>query len=117
MTNITLYHNPRCSKSRQALVLLEAQTGTVTVHRYLEAPLDYTALSALLQRLEGELRDLVRVGESAWKSLGLNFEDEAAVLAALAREPNLMQRPIADDGKRAIVGRPPQAVLALLDSD
>ena len=71
MTTFTLYHNPRCSKSREALALLEARGVDVTVHRYLDAPLDIDALRDLAQRLEDGVPALVRTNEAQWKSLAL----------------------------------------------
>ncbi|EPC04433.1 hypothetical protein L861_03665 [Litchfieldella anticariensis FP35 = DSM 16096] len=114
MASLTLYHNPRCSKSRQALALLEAQNIEFQVHRYLDTPLDVPALEALLQRLDGGLPQLLRTSEAEWKTLSVSSDDTQGVLAAIAEHPKLMQRPILDRGDRAIVGRPPEAVLPLL---
>ncbi|GGX78871.1 arsenate reductase [Litchfieldella qijiaojingensis] len=114
MTRLTLYHNPRCSKSRQALALLEAQGVEFQVHRYLETPLDLPALETLLQRLDGGLQQLLRTSEAEWKTLNVSPDDPQGVLAAIAEYPKLMQRPILDRGDRAIVGRPPEAILSLL---
>ncbi|MFC3285282.1 arsenate reductase (glutaredoxin) [Litchfieldella rifensis] len=114
MATLTLYHNPRCSKSRQALELLEAQDIELKIHRYLDTPLDTPALEALLHRLDGGLEQLLRTSEAEWKALNLDPDDSQAVLAAIAQHPKLMQRPIADRGDRAVVGRPPEAVLSLL---
>lgn len=111
---ITLYHNPRCSKSREALALLEARGVDVKVHRYLDEPLDAQALRALADRLE-EPAALLRANEPEWKALAQDATDLEAVIAAIAETPKLMQRPIADRGDRAIVGRPPEDILALLD--
>lgn len=113
---ITLYHNPRCSKSRQTLALLEERGIALEVHRYLNDPLDADALTALLARLDGEACDLVRTNEPEWKALGLDGQDAEAVIGAIVTHPRLMQRPIADRGDRAIIGRPPEAVLALLEN-
>lgn len=115
MTTFTLYHNPRCSKSREALALLEARGVEVTVHRYLDAPLDIDALRDLAQRLEDGVPALVRTNEAQWKSLALEAPSDEERLQAIAEHPRLMQRPILDDGRRARIGRPPEAILALVE--
>ncbi|TLF53398.1 arsenate reductase family protein [Halomonas urmiana] len=112
---ITLLHNPRCSKSRQALALLEEAGTEVTVRRYLDEPLDADELEALIQRLEGEPSSLVRRNEPEWKARGADADDPRQVVEALLAHPRILQRPIADDGRRAIIGRPPEAIRALLD--
>ncbi|WP_136246691.1 arsenate reductase (glutaredoxin) [Halomonas borealis] len=112
---ITLLHNPRCSKSRQALALLEERGVDVLVRRYLEDPLDGAELRALIARLTSEPRDLVRVSEPEWKALGADRDQPQQVVDAIVAHPKILQRPIADDGTRAIIGRPPEDLLALLD--
>ncbi|APE32216.1 arsenate reductase (glutaredoxin) [Halomonas aestuarii] len=115
MAGITLYHNPRCSKSREALALLEEAGAKVRVRRYLDEPLDAAELEALIQRLEGDLPTLVRRNETEWKQRGADADDPRQVVEALLAHPRILQRPIADDGRRAIIGRPPEAIRALLD--
>lgn len=115
MVAITLYHNPRCSKSREALALLEEAGAETTVRRYLDAPLEAAELEALIQRLEGEVSSLVRQNEPEWKALGADRDDPEQVIDAIVAHPKILQRPIADDGRRAIVGRPPEAIRTLLD--
>ncbi|MBD3894383.1 arsenate reductase family protein [Halomonas sp. ML-15] len=116
MAPITYYHNPRCSKSREGLALLEAQGAELSVRRYLDTPLSLAELQALASRLSTPFASLVRTNEAAWKSLGLDINDRHNVLEAIAAEPRLLQRPIADDGHRALIGRPPEAMLPLLDN-
>ncbi len=115
MASITLYHNPRCSKSRQALALLEEAGAEVTVRRYLDEPLTADELQALIRRLEGKVSTLVRRNETEWKQLGADAEDPRQVIDAIVTHPRILQRPIADDGRRAVLGRPPEAVRVLLD--
>ncbi|WP_043526056.1 arsenate reductase family protein [Litchfieldella xinjiangensis] len=115
MPSLILYHNPRCSKSRQALALLEERGVSFQTLRYLEAPLDRAALGELAERLDGGLAAMVRDNETEWKALNLDIADPQAVLEAIANHPKLMQRPILDTGQRAIVGRPPEAVLSLIE--
>ncbi|APX93059.1 arsenate reductase (glutaredoxin) [Halomonas sp. 1513] len=116
MATITYYHNPRCSKSRQGLALFEARGVEVNVRRYLDAPLELAELSRLVARLQSPLANLVRTDEAAWKALDIAIDDQRRVLEAIAAEPRLLQRPIADDGQRAVIGRPPEAMLTLLDT-
>ncbi|SDK81317.1 arsenate reductase [Franzmannia pantelleriensis] len=115
MATITYYHNPRCSKSRQGLALLEAQDVDLKVRRYLDVPLDRSELQALVARLSTPFASLVRTNESAWKALDIDIADHQRVLDAIVAEPRLLQRPIADDGQQAVIGRPPEAMLALFD--
>jgi arsenate reductase (glutaredoxin) len=111
-----LFHNPRCSKSRQALELLEARDVMVTVRRYLDEPLDHQELANLVQALGMTPRQLLRTGEDAYKNLELANPalDDATLLHAMVAHPRLMERPILCDGTRAVVGRPPERVLELL---
>ncbi|POM10537.1 arsenate reductase (glutaredoxin) [Pseudomonas sp. WP001] len=116
MTDLTLYHNPRCSKSRGALELLEARGLTPTVVRYLETPLNAAQLQALLAKLGLSARQLLRTGEDEYKSLNLADASlsEAQLIAAIAAHPKLMERPILETADKAIIGRPPKNVLEIL---
>ncbi|MFQ3787398.1 arsenate reductase (glutaredoxin) [Halomonas sp. A29] len=112
---ITLYHNPRCSKSRQALALLEEHGVEVTVRRYLDEPLSEEELRDLMSRLDADGEALVRTQEAEWQEFeDIDLQDQEEVIRAIVSYPKLMERPIADDGKRAVIGRPPEDVLALL---
>lgn len=113
---ITIYHNPRCSKSRQTLEILEQNGIEPDVVRYLETPPDKTELKTLLAKLGIGPRDLLRRGEAAYKEQGLanpELTDEALIEAMIA-EPRLIERPIVVSGDRAVLGRPPENVLSLL---
>ena len=116
MTDLTLYHNPRCSKSRGALELLEARGLTPTVVRYLETPLNAAQLKALLGKLGIGARQLLRTGEDEYKTLNLPDASlsEAQLIAAIAEHPKLMERPILETATKAIIGRPPENVLEIL---
>jgi len=116
MTDLTLYHNPRCSKSRGALELLEARGLAPTVVRYLQTPLDATQLKALLAKLGVSARQLLRTGEDEYKALNLADASltEAQLIAAIAAHPKLMERPILETADKAIIGRPPENVLEIL---
>ncbi|SCW87735.1 arsenate reductase [Pseudomonas sp. NFIX10] len=116
MTDLTLYHNPRCSKSRGALELLEARGLTPTVVRYLETPLDAAQLERLLGKLGITARQLLRTGEDEYKALNLADESlsQAQLIAAIAAHPKLMERPILEAGEKAVIGRPPEKILEIL---
>lgn len=114
---IALYHNPRCSKSREALNLLREQGVEPEVILYLETPPDAAGLKQLLAKLGISARALLRKGEDAYKELGLADEtlSEAALIKAMVNNPKLIERPIAIKDKRALIGRPPENVLQLLN--
>ncbi|WP_163557174.1 arsenate reductase (glutaredoxin) [Halomonas sp. NO4] len=116
---ITLYHNPRCSKSRQALALLEERGIEVRQRRYLDEPPSEAELRDLLSRLDADGHALVRTQEAEWKAMDpeVDLSDQEQVIAAIVAHPRLLERPIADDGERAVLGRPPEDVLALVDAD
>jgi arsenate reductase len=116
MTDLTLYHNPRCSKSRGALELIEARGLTPTIVRYLETPLNAAQIKALLGKLGISARQLLRTGEDEYKMLQLADESlsEAQLIDAIAQHPKLMERPILEVGDKAVICRPPENVLELL---
>ncbi|RON06279.1 arsenate reductase (glutaredoxin) [Pseudomonas brassicacearum] len=116
MTDLTLYHNPRCSKSRGALELLEARGLTPTVVRYLETPLNAAQLQSLLGKLDISARHLLRTGEDEYKTLNLadSSLSEAQLIAAIAEHPKLMERPILEVGDKAVIGRPIENLLEIL---
>jgi arsenate reductase (glutaredoxin) len=116
MTDLTLYHNPRCSKSRGALELLEARGLTPTIIRYLETPPDAAQLRDLLGKLGIGARELLRTGEEEYKALNLADTglSDAQLIAAMAAHPKLIERPILVVGDKAIIGRPPESVLEIL---
>jgi len=116
MTEMTLYHNPRCSKSRGALELLEARGLTPTVVRYLETPPSPAELKALLARLGIGARQLLRTGEEEYQSLGLGDTglSDDQLIDAMSQHPRLIERPILVVGDKAVVGRPPEKVLEIL---
>ena len=121
MAALTLYHNPRCSKSREALALLEAHSADFTLRRYLDEPLllaqavDVNGMQVLAARLEGPIKALVRTNEAEWKALALDSPSDEQYLEAIASHPRLLQRPLLDRGDRAVIGRPPEAIMTLLD--
>ena len=116
MTDLTLYHNPRCSKSRGALELLEARGLTPTVVRYLDTPLDASQIRDLLAKLNIGARQLLRSGEDEYKALNLADASlsEAQLIDAMAAHPKLIERPVLVVGVKAVIGRPPEKVLEIL---
>lgn len=116
MTELTLYHNPRCSKSRAALELLEQRGLTPNIVRYLETPPSIAELEQLVARLGIAPRQLLRTGEDEYKTLNLAdpAKTDADILNAMATTPKLIERPILIAGIAAVIGRPPEKVLEIL---
>lgn len=113
---VTIWHNPRCSKSRQTLDLLRGKGVTPVVREYLKNPPSKAEIEKLIELVGGEPAELVRDGEPDFKKLGKKKADlsKADIAKAIAAHPILLQRPIVVSGKRAAIGRPPEAVLPLL---
>jgi arsenate reductase (glutaredoxin) len=113
---ITLWHNPRCSKSRQTLALIEAAGAPVTLRIYLEDAPSAAEITAARQALgTPPLIDMMRSKDALFKELGLRKDmDEADLRAAMVAHPALIERPIVIKGDRAVLGRPPENVMALL---
>ena len=112
---ITLWHNPRCSKSRQTLALIEAAGVEVTLRRYLEDAPTRDEVIAARDALGLPAIEMMRTGEKLFKELGLTKDSpEEALIDAMAAHPILIERPIAFANGRAVIGRPPEAVQALL---
>jgi arsenate reductase len=117
MADITIYHNPRCSKSRQTLALLEERGITPEIVLYLVTPPSASGLQGILDKLGISARELMRKGESVYKekNLGDKALSDEQLLAAMAANPILIERPVVIRGDRAVLGRPPENVLELLD--
>ena len=112
---VTIWHNPRCSKSRQTLALVEESGASVEVRHYLQAPPDEAELRAALDLLGIAPKELMRRGEKVFKDLGLaDVEDETALLAAMVTHPILIERPIVFANGQARIGRPPESVSEIL---
>jgi len=112
---ITIWHNPRCSKSRQTLALLAARVDDITIRTYLDDAPTGDDIRAARDLLGCRAIDMMRTGEALFKELGLSKSDPDEVLiAAMAAHPKLIQRPIVFANGRAALGRPPEQVLDIL---
>ncbi|KZC15866.1 arsenate reductase (glutaredoxin) [Rhodanobacter sp. FW510-R12] len=113
---VRIYHNNRCSKSRATLALLEERGTAVEVINYLDTPPSAAELTRLLKQLGMTARQLLRTGEAEYQTLGLGDPslDDAALIAAMVAHPKLIERPIVVANGKAALGRPPEAVLAIL---
>lgn len=113
---VTIYHNPRCSKSRQTLALLKERGIEPEVVRYLDDPPSTDTLRGLLRQLGLTPRQLLRRKEAAYRELGLDDPElsDDVLIDAMVSHPALIERPIVVTGKGAALGRPPEAVLDVL---
>jgi arsenate reductase len=112
---LTLWHNPRCTKSRQTLALLQDQGQTPEIRLYLTDPPSVAELKTLHRQLARPVIAFVRTQEAAFKEAGLSrSSDDTTLIAAIAKHPILLERPILVAGERAEIGRPPEAILTLL---
>lgn len=112
---ITIWHNPKCSKSREALSILEQKGVKSEVFKYLDTPPSRDEIVSVLQKLGISARALMRTKEDLYKELGLaQVSDEAKLIDALAEYPKLIERPIVIEGNRAVIGRPVEKVIEFL---
>jgi arsenate reductase len=116
MSEVEIWHNPRCSKSRAALELLTTKGLTPRVVVYLETPPTPKRLDQVLTLLAMDPRELLRKGEAPYRELGLDDAslDRAALIRAMVEHPILIERPVVIANGRAVVGRPPERVLEVL---
>lgn len=113
MPQVTIYHNPRCSKSRQTLALLEEHDIVPEIVLYLETPPDEKTLRSLIEKLGIEAKSLIRGKEH--RELGLEETDDAdELIRRMSEHPQIIQRPIVVVGSHARLGRPPESVLEIL---
>jgi arsenate reductase len=112
---VILWHNPRCSKSREALALLEARGADVQIRRYLEDAPSLDELTSAQAVLGLSAIEMMRPKEAAFREMGLSRDaDDETLLRAMAEQPKLIERPVLFAGDRAVIGRPPERVLELL---
>jgi len=111
---VTIYHNPRCSKSRQTLELLRENGVEPTIVDYLETPPSASELTAILAKLGKSAAELVRKNEAAEEGIDVANLDNDSLIEALVAHPRALERPIVVKGDKAAVGRPPESVLGIL---
>lgn len=113
---VTIYHNPRCSKSRQTLALLQEKGIEPEIIEYLKTPPSKIRMQEILKMLDMEPRDLMRTKESAYKEAGLDDQglSREQLIAAMIEYPILIERPIVLANGKAAIGRPPESVLEIL---
>lgn len=117
MSGYRFYHNPRCSKSRQALQLLTDKGIEPDIIRYLDDPPNAATFKVLIKKLGlTKAHDLLRTKETEYREAGLSPDStNTQVIEALVRHPKLLERPILEKGNSAVIGRPPEKILQLLD--
>lgn len=109
-----IWHNPRCSKSRQTLALLQERGVDPVIVKYLESAPSADEITQVLGKLGLEPRQIMRTGEKVYKETGLaGISDAKTLIAAMVENPILIERPIVIDGNKAVIGRPPEAVSSL----
>ena len=113
---VTIFHNPRCSKSRSSLAILNEQGLEPEIRLYLEDPPNQEELTSILAMLDIPAKDLLRKGESDYKALNLDDPDisETEIIKAMTEYPKLIERPIVIKDGKAAIGRPPETILDLL---
>ena len=113
---VTIFHNPRCSKSRQTLSLIQEKNIDINIIEYLKTPPDISQLRQILKQLGYEPRQLMRKSEQVYKDLDLGNENKTAedLIIAMTQNPILIERPIVLSGRKAAIGRPPESVLHIL---
>ena len=114
--SVTIFHNPRCSKSRQTLSLIQEKNIDINIIEYLKTPPDISQLRQILKQLGYEPRQLMRKSEQIYKDLDLGNENKTTedLVIAMAQNPILIERPIVLSGEKAAIGRPPESVLNIL---
>lgn len=110
----TIYHNPRCSKSRQTLSLIEERGIAPRIVEYLQNPPDAATLRAILAKLGKAPKDIVRAKEAREEGVDIAALDDDALIAAMCAHPRIIERPIVVKGDKAALGRPPESVLDIL---
>ncbi|MGL5408555.1 MAG: arsenate reductase (glutaredoxin) [Shewanella sp.] len=116
MTQVTIYHNPRCSKSRETLALLEQQGCEITIVEYLKNVPSANDIRDILAKLNIDARELMRTKEEEYQAQGLASPalTQTQLIAAMIATPKLIERPIVIANQRAALGRPPENVLTIL---
>ncbi|MDT8339508.1 MAG: arsenate reductase (glutaredoxin) [Sulfurimonas sp.] len=117
MQEIKIWHNPKCSKSREAMEILQEKKCDAEVIKYLEESPNEDQIKSILKMLDIAPRELMRIKEDIYKELNLKEElDDSALISAMAKHPKLIERPIIIKGERAIIGRPTERIAEFLNS-
>ena len=112
--NIKIYHNPRCSKSRQTLALLKKETTDFKIIEYLKNPLSFDEIKEIIEKLAIKPIDLIRKNEEIWRDNYKGKEmTDLEIIKVMEGNPKLIERPIVTKEKQGIIGRPPKKVLSL----
>lgn len=113
---LSIYHNPRCSKSRQTLQIIEDKGLEVKIIEYLKTPPTKKELAEIIEKLGISPRQLLRKGEEAYKTydLGNAKLSDSKIISCMVDEPKLIERPIVVNGNKAVLGRPPENVLGII---
>ena len=116
MSDFIIYHNPRCSKSRQTLEILDQHDLETEIVLYLDNPPSAEEIASILNKLELSPRDILRKGEDAYKELNLKNDKitNKDLINFMVENPKLIERPIVIRGDKAVIGRPPENVLSLV---
>lgn len=112
--SVTIYHNPRCSKSRQTLALIEEKGISPTIVEYLESPPSQATLKEIVSMLGVSPSEIIRKKEAKEEDVDVASLSDAALIKAMADTPRIIERPIVVSGKKAVMGRPPENVLDIL---
>ncbi|MBL0711267.1 MAG: arsenate reductase (glutaredoxin) [Colwellia sp.] len=111
---LTIYHNPRCSKSRQTLELIKTNSSKeIVIIEYLKKPLTQAEIEQLLSQLDCKPIEMMRVKEAEFKEQNLANVSDEQLIQAMITTPKLMERPIVSNGTQSVIGRPPENALAL----
>jgi len=114
MNKVTIFHNPKCSKSRATLQILQDKGADITVVEYLKNPPTIEKLQELSTKLSLPVSEFIRKKEPIFQELNLKNADERALLQAISLHPTLLERPIVEKNQKAVIGRPPENVLEIL---
>ena len=116
MSDFIIYHNPRCSKSRQTLEILNEHDVDLEIVLYLDDPLSIVEITSILNKLGLSARDIIRKGEDEYKLLNLKDRNltENKLISFMSENPKLIERPIIVKGDKAVIGRPPENVLSII---
>lgn len=113
MNKVTILHNPRCSKSRETLKLLEDRGAKIEIIDYLNGGLTFDQLKEIVRLLKVPVKEIIRTKEEEYQLVAINLDEEDEVIKAILKYPKLLERPIVIKGNKAVIGRPPENVLTL----